>query len=62
MSDKPRDQPMPVAEHQALSAFLTGKGLPSALVLQALGATPGGRTRGEHSNNLIAVLRTLSRS
>jgi hypothetical protein len=56
---KPNDQPMPLAEHQALSAFLTAKGLPAALVLQALGATPGIRTRDDLGKSLIAVLKTL---
>jgi hypothetical protein len=59
--DKQHDQPMPLAEHQALSGFLIAKGLPSALVVQALGAAPGTKTRLEHSRSLIAVLRTLAK-
>jgi hypothetical protein len=60
-ANKPHDQPIPVAEVQALSAFLTAKGLPSALVAAALGTTPGSGTRLEYSQSLIAVFRTLSK-
>ena len=58
--DKPHDQPMTLAEHLALTAFLTAKGLPSALVAQALGATPGTKTRLQHSRDLIAVLKSYN--
>jgi hypothetical protein len=58
-ASKPHDQPMPVAEVQALSAFLTAKGLPGALVIQALGTTPGTGTRLEYSQSLITVFRSL---
>jgi hypothetical protein len=60
--DKPHDQPMTLAQHQALTAFLTAKGLPSSLVAQALGATPGSKTRLEHSRDLIAALKTLPKN
>jgi hypothetical protein len=58
-ADRPRGEPIPLPEHQALTTWLTGRGLAPALVLQALGATPGNQTRQDVSVNLRAVLRSL---
>jgi hypothetical protein len=57
--DRPRNQPMAQDELQALSTFLTGKGLSSTQVALALGAAPGSLTRLQCSQNVIAVLKTL---
>jgi hypothetical protein len=59
VADRPRNQPMAADEFQALTTFLTGKGLSSAQVALALGAAPGAKSRLEHSQDLIAVLRML---
>jgi hypothetical protein len=59
VADKPRDQPMAATEFQALTTFLTSKGLSSAQVAVAVGAAPSAKTRLELSQGLIAVLRML---
>jgi hypothetical protein len=60
MSDKPHDQPMPVAEHQALTTFLTAKGLAAVIITRALGAAPGGRSRREIEASLTGELKKLA--
>jgi hypothetical protein len=62
MADKPHDQPMDAAEHAALRTWLEARGLTHALVVQALGNSPGNKTRQQHSDSLIAVLKTLPHS